>query len=61
MERFFKGVTVHYIERTKNEESDELAIAAAKKAVVPLEVFFQVIKDPSVKTDELEPRMVNII
>jgi hypothetical protein len=38
-----------------------LAKAAAKKAVVPPEVFFQVIEDPSVKTVEPEPRMVNII
>jgi ribonuclease HI len=61
MERFFKGFIVHYIERTKNEEEDELAKAAAKKAVIPLEVFFQVIEAPSIKTVEPEPRMVNII
>jgi ribonuclease HI len=61
MERFFKGFTVQYIERTKNEGADELAKAAAKKAVVPPEVFFQVMEDPSVKIVEPEPRMVNII
>jgi hypothetical protein len=61
MERFFKGFTVRYIERTKNEEADELAKAVAKKVVIPPEVFFQVIKDPSIKTVEPEPRMVNII
>jgi hypothetical protein len=29
--------------------------------VLPLDVFFQVIEDPSVKTVEPEPRVVNII
>jgi hypothetical protein len=35
--------------------------AVAKKAVIPPDVFFQVIEDPSVKIVELEPRMANII
>jgi hypothetical protein len=61
MARFFKGFTVQYIERTKNEEADELDKAVAKKAVIPPDVFFQVIEDPSVKIVELEPRMANII
>jgi hypothetical protein len=52
---------VEYIERTKNIEADELAKAAAKKAVLPLDVFFHVIEDPSMKAVEPEPRMVNII
>jgi hypothetical protein len=38
-----------------------LAKAVAKKAVIPPDVFFQVIEDPSIKTVEPEPRMVNII
>jgi hypothetical protein len=61
MENYFKGFTVEYIERTKNIEADELAKAAAKKAVLPLDVFFHVIEDPSMKAVEPEPRMVNII
>jgi ribonuclease HI len=61
MERVFKGFTVQYIKRTKNKEADELAKAVVKKAVIPPKVFFQVIEDPSVKTVEPEPRMVNII
>jgi ribonuclease HI len=40
MERFFKGFAVQHIERTKNEETDELAKATAKKAVIPPDVFF---------------------
>jgi hypothetical protein len=61
MERFFKGFIVQYIERTKNEHADELAKATARKAVLPPDVFFQLIKDPSIKIVKPEPRMVNII
>jgi hypothetical protein len=50
-----------YIERTKNTEADELVKAITKKVVLPPDVFFQVIEDPSIKTIETEPRMVNII
>jgi hypothetical protein len=60
METFFMGLTVQHIERTKNIEADELAKAATKKAVLPPDVFFQVIEDSSVKTIEPEPRMINI-
>jgi hypothetical protein len=52
---------VEYIERTKNTKADELAKATARKAVLPPDVFFQVIKDPSAKTVEPEPIMVNNI
>jgi hypothetical protein len=61
MENFFKGFTVEHIERAKNTEADELAKAAARKMVLPPNVFFQTIEDPSIKTAELEPRMVNIV
>jgi hypothetical protein len=61
MENYFKGFTVEYIERTKNTEVDKLAKATARKAVLPPDVFFQVIEDPSIKIVEPEPRMVNII
>jgi hypothetical protein len=61
MENFFKGFTVEYIERAKNTEAYELAKAAAKKMVLPLDVFFQKNKDPFVKIVEPELRMVNIV
>jgi hypothetical protein len=38
-----------------------LAKAAAKKIVIPPHVFYQVIEDPTVKTVEPEPRMVNVV
>jgi hypothetical protein len=61
MEGFFKGFTVQHIERAKNMEADELAKAAARKAVLPPDVFFQVIEDPSVKIVEPEPRIINVV
>jgi hypothetical protein len=60
MENHFKGFTVEHIERAMNTEVDEMAKAAARKAVLPPDVFFQLIEDPSVKTVEPKPRMVNI-
>jgi hypothetical protein len=61
MENFFNGVTVKHIQTTKNIEVDELAKPTARKAVLPPDVFFQVIEDPSIKTVEPEPRMVNVV
>jgi hypothetical protein len=40
MEVFFKGFIVQHIERAKNTKADELAKAAARKAVLPPDVFF---------------------
>jgi hypothetical protein len=64
MESYFKGFTVEYIERTKNVEADELAMAAACNTllpVLPVDVFFQVISDASIKIVETEPRVINLI
>jgi hypothetical protein len=56
-----KRFTVEYNKRSKNTEADELAKVAARKAALKPDVFFQTIKDPSVKIVQPEPRMVNII
>jgi hypothetical protein len=61
MGNYFKGSTVEYIERNKNYEADELAKVAARNTLMPTDVFFQVIKDASVKTILPEPRVINII
>jgi hypothetical protein len=61
MEGFFKGFTIQHIERAKNTEADELAKAMVRKVVLPPDVFFQVIEDPSMKTVEPEPRMINVV
>jgi hypothetical protein len=55
MEGFSKGFIVQHIERAKNIEADKLAKAASRKVVLPPDVFFHVIEDPSVKTVEPEP------
>jgi ribonuclease HI len=61
MENYFKGFSVKHIERANNTEADELAKAAARKITIPTDVFFQTLKDPSVKIVEPEPRTVNVI
>jgi hypothetical protein len=61
MENYFKGFIVEYIERAKNTEADELSKAVTNISALQLDVFFQTIKNPSIKTVEPEPRMVNII
>jgi hypothetical protein len=45
LERYLAAV--RRMEGTKSEEVDELAKATTKKAVIPPDVLFQVIKDPS--------------
>jgi ribonuclease HI len=52
MRNYFKGFIVEHIKRMKNTKADELAKATAKKVALPPDVFFQVIKDPSVKIVE---------
>jgi hypothetical protein len=49
MENYFKGFTVEYVKRTKYIEADELAKAATSKTMLPLDVFFQTIENPSIK------------
>jgi ribonuclease HI len=61
MESFFKGFTMEYIDKNKNSKADELAKAAAHNTPLPAEVFWQTIKDASIKTIELEPRVIRII
>jgi ribonuclease HI len=61
MENYFKGFTVEHIERDKNVEADELAKAAAHNTPLSTDVFLQVISDASIKTVDLEPRVINLI
>jgi hypothetical protein len=61
MGNYFKGFSVEHIDKSKNTEVDELAKVAARKIALPPDVFFQIVEDSSVKTIELEPRMVNVI
>jgi hypothetical protein len=61
MENYFKGFTVEYIERSKNNEADELAKATARNIPLPIDVFFQVVSNASIKTVEMEPMVMNLI
>jgi hypothetical protein len=61
MENYFRGFSVKHIDKNKNTKADELAKMAARKIALPRDVFFQRIEDSSVKTIELESRMVNVI
>jgi hypothetical protein len=58
-ENYFKGFTVEYIERAKNDEAKELVKAAACNTPLPADVFLQVISDASIKIVEPEPRVIN--
>jgi hypothetical protein len=40
---------------------DDLAKAAARNSPIPIDVFFQVMEEASIKTVEPEPRLINII
>jgi hypothetical protein len=61
MESYFKGFTVEYIECNKNAKADDLVKVAAHNTAMPVDVFFQVLEDASVKTVLPEPRVINII
>jgi hypothetical protein len=57
MEKHFKGYTVQHISRNDNNEADKLAKVAAQKQAIPPDVFFEIIKEPSIK--DPKPKTVN--
>jgi hypothetical protein len=59
MERHFKGYSVQHIPRDDNNEADKLAKAAARKQELPPDVFFEIIREPSIK--ESRPKIVNVV
>jgi hypothetical protein len=59
MERHFKGYSVQHIPRDDNNEADKLAKAAARNQELPPDVFFEVIREPSIK--EPRPKIVNVV
>jgi ribonuclease HI len=59
MERHFKGYLVQHIPRDDNNEADKLAKAAARNHAMPPDVFFKIIKEPSIQ--ESKPKIVNIV
>jgi hypothetical protein len=59
MERHFKGYSVQHIPRDDNNEADKLAKAAARNQELPPDVFFEIIREPSIK--ESRPKNVNAV
>jgi ribonuclease HI len=59
MERHFKGYSVQHIPRDDNNEADKLAKAAARNQEMPPDVFFEIIKAPSIKESRL--KIVNVV
>jgi hypothetical protein len=57
MERHFKGYSVQHIPRDDNNEEDKLAKAVARNQELPPDVFFEIIREPSIK--ESRPKIVN--
>jgi hypothetical protein len=49
MERHFKGYSVQHIPRYDNNKVDKLAKAVARIQEMPPDVFFKIIKEPSIK------------
>jgi hypothetical protein len=59
MERHFKGYSVQHIQIYDNNEADKLAKAAARNQEMPPDVFFEIIKEPSIK--EEKPKIMNVV
>jgi ribonuclease HI len=59
MQRYFKGYSVQHIPRDNNNEADKFAKAATRNQAMPPNVFFEIIKEPSIK--ESKPKIVNTV
>jgi hypothetical protein len=59
MERHFKGYSVQHIPRDDNNEADKLAKAAARNQTMHPDVFFEIIKEPSIK--KTKPKILSIV
>jgi hypothetical protein len=59
MERHFKGYSDQHTLRDDNNEVDKLAKVAARNQAMPPDVFFEIIKEPSIKKEK--PKIMNII
>jgi ribonuclease HI len=59
MERHFKAYSVQHIPRDDNNEADKLAKATARNQELPPDVFFEIIREPSIK--ESRSKIVNVV
>jgi hypothetical protein len=60
-EKHFEGFTVKNISRNDNSDADELAKAAAQNTSLPQDIFYQILKQASIKAVQATPREVHII
>jgi hypothetical protein len=59
MERNFKGYSVQHIPRDDNNEEEKLAKPSPRNQEMPPDVFFKIMKEPSIK--EARPKIVNVL
>jgi hypothetical protein len=59
MERHFKGYSVQHIPRDDNNEADKLAKAVARNQELPPDVFFEIIRESSIKESRM--KIVNVV
>jgi ribonuclease HI len=59
MEKHFKGYSIQHIPRDDNNEADKLAKAVARNQELPPDVFFEIIREPSIK--DSKPKIVNVV
>jgi ribonuclease HI len=59
IEKHFKCYTVQHISRNDINEVDKLAKAAAQKQAIPPDVFFKIIREPSI--NDPKPKTMNNI
>jgi hypothetical protein len=59
MEKHFKVYSVQHIPRDDNNEADKLAKVAARNQELPPDVFFEIIREPSIK--DSRAKIVNVV
>jgi hypothetical protein len=59
MERHFKGYSVQHIPRDDNNEADKPAKAATRNQELPRNVFFEIIREPSI--EESRTKIMNVV
>jgi hypothetical protein len=52
LERQFKGFTLQHVDRTRNDEADALAKAAARGETLPSDMFYHIIGTPAIRNPE---------
>ena len=61
MEKHFIGFTFHHIPRSKNAEADKLVKAAAQRAPMPTDVFYQEQIAKAIREEEEQPHSIHAI